>query len=232
MTQMWRKCPEMSHEQWLEWRREGIGGSDAPSVMKEPEAYGTPFKVWEEKVFGKSKEDNANMAFGRKEEPFIRARFNDHMGIVTAPANFERIDCPWIRASLDGINEDCTIAVEIKKTSRADHKWALDGKVPPKYYVQCQHITNVLELPGMYYVSSPADGSKDIILEIIRDHQYISDNLFPEEQKLWNMVLAQTPPPLIAKDFVDKSKDKAFFRAEQRRLQTNVRQMKLRSTMI
>lgn len=201
MTQTWLKLPKMSHEEWLNWRRGGIGGSDAPAIMG-VSPWSTPFTKYEEKVVGRTEEDNASKAYGRASEASVRFEFEELMNTSLSTANIERTDKPWLKASLDGIDNAGTLAVEIKKANRDDHFVAINKKVPEKYYPQCQHILNVLGLPGMYYVSSPSSGSL-VIVEVARDDQYIQNELLPAEQQFWEGVLNKRPPELTERDYLN-----------------------------
>jgi putative phage-type endonuclease len=165
--------------------------------------YCTYYQKWEEKVYDKKKGDNAAMKYGRETESISRNEFEDRMGIKVPASNVENVKFPWLHASLDGIDESGTIVVEIKKANKTDHATAINGKVPLKYVPQCQHILNTMGLDGMYYFSSPADGSKGVIVEVARDSSYIDASLFPEEQKFWDRVVNHLPPELSAEDPVD-----------------------------
>jgi hypothetical protein len=50
----------------------------------------------------------------------------------------------WMRASLDGLSFDGSIALEIKcPMSLRDRTVAQQGRVPPQYYAQLQHELEV-----------------------------------------------------------------------------------------
>jgi putative phage-type endonuclease len=190
----------MSHEEWLEWRRNGIGGSDAPAIMG-VSPWATPFQKWEEKVLSRSNEDNAAKRFGRETEGASRIEFESYIGKTFMPMNVQNTSHLWLKASLDGIDESFENIVEIKKANKEDHATAKSGKIPEKYYPQCQHILNVTGMPGMYYFSSPADGSKGVIVEVARDSSYIETQLFPKEKEFWEFIKSNKAPPLTEKDF-------------------------------
>lgn len=200
MTQLWRKLPEMTHEEWLKWRKGGIGSSDAASILKEPTAFGTPYQVWESILFGEEKKANFAMKGGRILEAPARKEFNRLLGVTTESANVENINDPWLRASLDGLDADGKVMVEIKVPGRVDHSIAMNDRVPDKYYIQCQHQLAVTGLPGMYYFSF--DGTEGKSVEVIRDETLIK-RLFEEEKKFWELVLSETPPPLTEKDYIN-----------------------------
>ena len=205
MTATWRKCPEMTHEQWLDWRRQGIGASDAPAIM-EVSPWSTPFQIWESKLYGNNSQmDNSAMARGRELEPVARAQVSKLLGVELKPLNAQSATIPWLRCSLDGIDPSGKIAVEIKCPRKPDHFVEINHKVPDNYFPQLQHQMAVMGLEGMYYFSF--HGDKGVIVEVERDDKYIKEQLFPKEQQFWDMVLKEEPPPLLAKDFVDRQND-------------------------
>ena len=90
-------------EEWLEWRRKGIGSSDAPIIMGVSD-YATPYELWLEKT-GKSKRDNTTNFIqdkGNRAEAFIRARIELETGLEYPPQQCEHYQDRFLRASLDG----------------------------------------------------------------------------------------------------------------------------------
>ena len=79
----WRNLPSMSHEEWLEWRREGIGASDAPVIMG-VSPWTTPLQLWENKLLGKSGQlETSSMRRGKDMEKEARRHFEEQMGTVS-----------------------------------------------------------------------------------------------------------------------------------------------------
>lgn len=205
-----RIMPKMTESEWLQWRRGGLGGSDAAAIM-EVSPWCTRFQKFEEKVYGVESEDNAAKAFGRAKEEGARRDFEKLMGKSFFPTNLERTDIPWLKASLDGLTVSGLYAVEIKKTSREDHELAKKGQVTPKYFPQCQHILNVVpSLETFYFYSSPADGSKGAVVEVARENLYIEEQLFPTEQRFWDLVLSQEPPELTDRDYLSMEDNRSW----------------------
>lgn len=205
----------MNHEEWLAWRRNGIGGSDAPSIMGR--GYSTPLQKYEEKVFDKNKKENWAMKGGKRDEPQARRDFEDLIGYRMAPINIENAQHRWYHASLDGMCPHGERVVEIKKTSKEDHLTVLSGKVPEHYIDQCQHIMKALNFDWMYFYSSPCDEAVEgKILEVGRDSSYTDLELFPTEQKFWSMVLNKEAPALTDKDYADMGRSKLWKEASRK----------------
>jgi putative phage-type endonuclease len=98
---------------WHDWRRKGIGATEAGKVRTGRKGSQTLFRV----KTGKEEErdfQSAAMVRGKDLEPEARAAYMDEVGITVKPACVENIKTPWLRASLDGISNDRKTIVEIK----------------------------------------------------------------------------------------------------------------------
>lgn len=193
----------MNREEWLEWRRQGIGSSDAASIMG-VSPWATPFQTWKDKVFGSTKEDNWAMKRGRDTEEEARQWFTKQTGLDVKPCNVVNSVHSWLRASFDGLTECRSYAVEIKVPGKKDHSTASMQKIPVKYVPQIQH--QFLVEPKIiidFYVSYNWAKRDGIIIEQARDNAYIDELLFPKEQWFWDLVLTKTPPPLTSRDHED-----------------------------
>lgn len=194
----------MDHQRWLEWRRSGIGSSDAPIIMK-VSPWKTPFQLWEEKIHGKAEQtENSAMKRGKDLEETARRAFEKEMGCEVFARNVEHPIHSWMRASLDGICMLQTVAVEIKCPNKDDHLMAVNGLVPQKYIPQVQHQLMVTGLPYLYYYSF--DGSKGATVEVMKDISYIF-NLFEEERKFWECVQLKISPELQDRDIINRDGD-------------------------
>lgn len=167
------------NQEWLEWRKKGIGASDAPVIMGV-----SPFKtlnqLWKEKVMGWKQPDNPAMARGRALEDEALGSFMMETGYFLTPqVRKEHPNHPWMRATLDGWDEEQKVLVEIK-TSRYVHE-----EVPEHYYPQLQHQMEVVGVDSMYYFSY--DGSEGRTLEVKRDPDYCKV-LIEKEQAFWAKV--------------------------------------------
>src|SRR5579863_9675648 len=94
------------------WRYEGIGSSDAPSVMGV--GFRTPYQLWDDKIHRREVPDNYAMKRGRDMEEPARRSFESKIGVAVLPGPFIHPQYNWMGASLDGIDLDRKVAVEIK----------------------------------------------------------------------------------------------------------------------
>ncbi len=190
----------MDNAQWLQWRRNGVGASDAPVIMG-VSPWKTPYQLWMEKITGNStQKENSSMERGKRLESEARDAFSNILKTDLQPKNVEHDSIRWLRASLDGIDPSGKIMVEIKCPNKNDHFVALNKMVPEKYWPQLQHQMLVTGLDQMYYVSYT--GEEIAWVNVKRDPAYVA-NLLEEEQQFWDCVLNQTAPDLTEKDYLD-----------------------------
>jgi putative phage-type endonuclease len=178
---------EQSTEEWLSWRRGGIGASDAPVVMGL-----SPWQKAGELLLlktGQQAERPANcyMQRGKTLEPLARDAFIRHTGIEVEPVCVQSTDHAWMRASLDGLSPDGRQVVEIKCPGEKDHRFAATGRVPEKYYPQLQHILAVTGLGEIHYWSFRFDHT--VLLKVERNESFIAD-LIEKEIDFWTRVCA------------------------------------------
>lgn len=182
----------MTGKEWLKWRNEGIGASDAASIMGV-----SPWKTYDQLLMEKVNRidlipENDNMRFGKEKEEEARLLFESMTGhIVFGDKKIVHPEFSWIRATLDGLSDDGKIMVEIKTANKADHFFAFNKMVPEKYYPQCQHQMLVTGLEKMYYFSyrkKLAKKGTGIIVEVFRDQLYI-DSMFEKHRIFWDQVL-------------------------------------------
>ncbi len=191
---------EQRSTNWLDWRLQGIGSSDAPVIMG-VSPWKTPYQLWEEKT-KRVVRDDSNWATqeGNRKEPIARAWYELDTGIEMQPDVGEHAEYPWLRTSFDGINLELKGALEIKCPGKDDHATAVAGKVPDKYYPQVQHQILVGGLDWIDYLSFQ-DGQNAKVIRVVPDLEYLK-KYFVEAEAFWfGCVKADEPPPFSEKDF-------------------------------
>ena len=74
----------MPYEEWLEYRKLGIGGSDA-SVVCGISRYKSPVELWMDKTGQLPAQETGESAYwGTQLEPIVRAEFSKRTGIFVA----------------------------------------------------------------------------------------------------------------------------------------------------
>ncbi len=170
----------MQNSQWLEWRRRGIGGSDAPVVMG-VSRFKTLDQLRKEKLFGiSSQKETAAMRRGKEMESEAIRYFCGETGyFLDEQKCYEHPERNWMRCTVDGINEEEKILLEVKIPTGDLH-----DEVPKMYYPQCQHIMDVKSYEKMFYLSYNEITKKGKILEVSYNTAYVK-TLVEKEQDFW-----------------------------------------------
>lgn len=140
-----------SHEDWLRERQNGLGASDAGTIIG-VNAWKTNVALWEEKTGRRKPEDiseKPQVRYGHDAEQHIRALFAlDHPELKVSyesPYKIIRSDTyPFVFCTPDGeiVDEKSRIGgLEIKTTEIMNSRqWAQwDGRIPDTYYAQVCH---------------------------------------------------------------------------------------------
>lgn len=184
--------------EWLEFRKNKLGASDAPIIMGDS-PWCSPSQLWERKIgITPDQTENFAMREGKELEPVARESFNKIMGKVYTPYVVQHETFEWMIASLDGLSLCEKCAVEIKCPGREAHLSALAGKVPAYYIPQLQHQLAVTGLDMIYYYSY--DGKQNACIEVHRDEKMI-DHMIKEELKFYNCLIKAIPPDLTDQDY-------------------------------
>lgn len=132
---------------WVEARRRGIGGSDAPILLGQDGERGAA-DLWLDKVDGQqARPQTERMKWGIRNEASIRDGYAEDSGrVVEAPATpftiIRRVGLPWLCFSPDGLQMSPDFegpgVLQIKNVG-ADQRWKWEDGVPEKYVVQVQH---------------------------------------------------------------------------------------------
>lgn len=170
-------------ENWLNWRFEGIGASDAPSIMGE-NPWKSRARLMKEKRERKKVKLNAAMIRGTELEPVARESYEKKFGISIPPACLQSTMHSWMRASVDGMTSCGGKVIEIKCGEGAYWNSASSGTVPVYYMGQLQHILAVTGLQEIdYWCYSPKNPEIHICVE--RDESYIA-RLIEMEKLFWH----------------------------------------------
>jgi putative phage-type endonuclease len=168
---------EQGSSAWEQWRRCGIGGSDAPAIMGV--GFVSADDLLAEKLGRRERDVTYAMRRGLRLEAEARDLFCRQRGVLVRPACVEREDLPWLRASLDGLDFWGQLVLEVKCPHVIDHEIALAGVVPHHYWPQVQHQLLVTEAPLLCYASySLAErfGGPEVpslaVVEVTHDAEY------------------------------------------------------------
>ncbi len=197
----------MEREEWLKLRKNYIGASDAPVIMNGTHFNKTPYRLWQEKLgLAGGTPDNNAMRYGRDMEEQARQCYERYTGNIMTPQMVFHKTKTFMMATLDGLDFNGEVALEIKCPGAKDHETALKGKVPEKYYPQLQHQLACdknnqlasININRLHYFSF-RDG-KGVLIEVERDEAYIN-TLYKEEGNFWDKVMTLTAPELTERDY-------------------------------
>lgn len=197
---------DLPEETWLEYRRRGIGGSDAAAILGV-----SPFATARDLYYDKLKlvsyedpEDNwVQKRIGHLLEDLVAEIFHVRTGypIFQVKKMFYHPVCTFMLADVDyfvSLPNGETAILEIKTTNynATDHWWA-DGQetVPVNYEIQGRHYMAVMNLNHVFYCCLYGNSEQEtIIRHIERDRDY-EEELIALEGDFWNNhVLAKQPP--------------------------------------
>ena len=192
----------LPYADWLEYRKLGIGGSDA-SVVCGINRYKSPVELWMEKTNQLQAQEAGEAAYwGTQLEPFVRAEFTKRTGIEVKQFKhlLQSEEHPFMLANLDGICEvpDIGMCIFEAKTASAYKAGEWEDSIPDEYMCQIQHYMAVTGYAGAY-IAVLIGGNTFRWKFVERDEELIS-MLIELETSFWNHVQDCTPPLLDGSD--------------------------------
>jgi len=191
------KTLDMPREQWLELRRQGIGGSDAAAILG-LNPWKTPMDVWLEKTgeFSADDEpDNEKMHWGNMLEDIVAREFMARTGLKVRRRNaiLQHRKHRFMIANVDRLVIGHKAGLECKTAGQySADDWAMG--VPEYYIPQVQHYMAVTGYKA-WYVAVLIGGQEFKYYKIARDEYFIRQ-LIESEKEFWNLVETRIPPPI------------------------------------
>ena len=191
----------MPYTDWLDCRKQGIGGSDA-AVVCGISRYKSPVELWMEKT-GQMPDQEAGEAayWGTQLEGLVRTEFTKRTGIeVEHRMELLRSDeHPFMQANLDGtcVHPEFGPCIFEAKTASAFKAGEWEDGIPDEYFLQVQH-----------YMAVTGYGGNTFRWKFIPRDEELITMLVQLEADFWQHVQNETPPPL------DGSSASARFLAE------------------
>ena len=176
----------LSREDWLKYRKMGIGGSDAGAICG-LNPYSSAMQVYYDKTSAVTEdEDKEAMRQGRELEQYVAERFMEATGLKVRRANaiFMHEKNPFMLANVDRLIVGENAGLECKTVSayNAD-KWK-DGAIPEHYQIQCHHYMMVTGAQS-WYIAAVILGIRFVYQKIERDEELIQ-YLSQIESNFWN----------------------------------------------
>jgi putative phage-type endonuclease len=194
------KTTDLTRAEWLELRRQGIGGSDAAAIAGVNPWRG-PLSVYLSKIGAAPDQDATEaMEFGTILETPIAEEFAKRTGYKIKRQNYvlQHAEYPWMLANVDRMVQDTNEpdwgVLEVKNVGeyRAED-WA-DDKIPEYYQMQGQHYNAVCDT-GYVWFAPLIGGNRLRPIKLLRDEKLIAA-LIKVEEKFWHLVETRTPPPI------------------------------------
>ena len=185
----------MSHEEWLDLRKTGIGGSDAGAVCG-LNPYVSSIGVYLNKI-GKAPEveDNEAMRQGRDMEDYVARRFSEKTGLKVRRSHqlYRSKEHPFMIADVDRmiVGEDAGLECKTVSAYGAD-KWK-DGQIPVHYLLQCLHYMAVTG-KKTWYIAAVILGV-DFQYRKIEWEEEIISKLIEVEQRFWEQFVCSGHMP-------------------------------------
>lgn len=135
----------ITHDQWLAYRRTGLGGSDAGAIMG-VSPYKSAYAVWADKLGAlPPAEDTEPMRQGRDLEDYVARRFMEETGLRVRRSRqmLRSIAHPVMLANIDRQVIGQRAGLECKTSRDIRMSRYKNGEYPLEYYAQCLHYLAV-----------------------------------------------------------------------------------------
>lgn len=192
----------MPYEDWLEYRKLGIGGSDA-SVVCGISRYKSPVELWMEKTNQIPSQEAGEAAYwGTQLEALVRDEFTRRTGIEVSHTGqlLQSEAHPFMLANLDGTcqHPDHGTCIFEAKTASVYKSGEWDDSIPDEYMLQVQHYMAVTDYKGAY-IAVLIGGNTFRWKFVERDEELIA-MLIQLESDFWEHVKSEVPPALDGSD--------------------------------
>lgn len=194
---------DLTKEQWLEYRRKGIGGSDASIVMNQS-PWNTPLGLYQDKIGAASEipdDDGVPLEVGTLLEPLVAKLFAEETGYqVWKDTNMYRHPLyPFMQVNLDyrvTLSDGRNAILECKTGSVYNKDDWADGKVPLHYETQCRHEMAVMDIDIIFIACLLGNTKSGFSYTTIERDKNLEAELIQQEKDFWEYVENRNPPPL------------------------------------
>lgn len=217
MVEILTNKKDMTKDQWLKWRNNGIGGSDV-SIICGINKYKSALELWmEKKGYTEPKEASEAAYWGNVLEPLIRNEFSIRTGykVDTINSILKHPDYDFMLANVDGIvtdsdNKKCIFEA---KTASAFKQNQWDNDIPQEYMLQIQHYMSVTGYDKTY-IAVLIGGNKFEYKVIERDDELIT-MIIELEKRFWNCVINDIPPNIDGSESCSDLMNKLYPKAKE-----------------
>lgn len=199
----------LTREQWLAWRRRGIGGSDVAAILG-ISPFRTARDIYCDKLnIAPAEPDEGNwvaLEIGHLLEDLVAKIFSRKTGfsIFQIKKMFRHAQHPFMLADVDYFvtlpGETAILEIKTTNYNAREHWWTPDGRetVPAWYESQGRHYMAVMDLDRVFFCCLYGNNEDEVILrEMKRERMYEEEMIFLEKDFWENHVQAKRPPPYL-----------------------------------
>lgn len=194
----------LSNEEWLEYRRKGIGGSDAAAVMGQS-IFTTRRDLYYDKIGVPPRMEEEQRAWvqfevGHRLEELVAKIFSKKTGLEVFPIRkmFRHPLYPFMLADVDYFIRfpDGEIGIlECKTTNyNSRDKWE-NGAVPVYYEYQCRHYMAVMNVKKLYIACLYGNSENDFVYRYMERDLEAEEDLIAEEEYFWKEYVEKRQEP-------------------------------------
>lgn len=192
---------DLSRQEWLELRKQGIGGSDAAAALG-VSPYKTRLELYLEKRGEAEPEDlseNEKVRFGTLLEDTVAEEFcrRRDKSVHRRNAILQHPERDWMIANVDRKVEHEDALLECKTTNPyyfGTDEWGEEGtdNVPLQYLVQCLHYLEVTDYLKVYL--AVLVGGQHLKIYEIEHQPDLQQTIAAKEAEFWNRVQSGNAP--------------------------------------
>ena len=198
-AQLLARTGGLGRNEWLDIRRQGIGGSEAAAIAG-LDPWLSPLRVYYDKLgeLCDDDQDSEPMRWGRRLEDVIAREFAERTGMRVWRRNavLRSVTHPWMLANLDRLvrEDDGGVGpLEVKTaTENGARAWRADEELPDRVFCQVQHYLAVTGC-AFAWVAVLLAGTEFRMVRVERDEVAIAA-LRDAEDEFWQRVLQRRPP--------------------------------------
>ena len=197
----------LTEQEWLAYRRQGIGGSDVAAILG-ISPFRTARDLYDDKLnIASAVDDTGNwvaLEMGHLLEPLVAQIFTKKTGLEVFQIKkmFQHPQYPFMLADVDYFvrlpNGEIAL-LEIKTTNyNAKDHWWKDGEeyVPVYYETQGRHYMAVMDMDEIFYCCLYGNNEDEaIIRHLYRDREYEQEMVYLEREFWHDHILTRIPPP-------------------------------------
>ncbi|AWC45822.1 hypothetical protein CG477_016795 [Bacillus cytotoxicus] len=191
------RTTDLTREEWLEIRRQGIGGSDLAAVLNLSD-WNSPMSLYLDKIGELKEKPQSEYAYwGNVLEDIVAREFTKRTGLKVRRKNemLRSKKYPFMMANIDRELIGRKEGLECKTTSEYKRgEWKGDN-IPTQYILQCQHYMAVTGYKR-WHIAVLIGGNKFEFKTIERDEDIIKMAI-KKCDVFWNNFVAKRIPPAV-----------------------------------